>query len=158
MPIVDTLQMESLCKGAYGSSVCAHSRRACWMFQPRLKGPSSDEHFAQPLPPIAESCAVDPGWAVRAQTQKAARPSAETFGCQSQENLNQLHQQLLFPPLLFPGKEGKKKHAHRSVCHVTNPILLVCWLKDETDNILFNLINIFLKTNKTFSWGRSMEL
>ncbi|XP_030283268.1 uncharacterized protein KIAA2012 homolog isoform X3 [Sparus aurata] len=79
----------------------------CWekTGRPRLKGTSSDEHFAQPLPPIAESCAVDPGWAVRAQTQKAARPSAETFGCQSQENLNRLHQQLLFPPLLFPGKE-----------------------------------------------------
>lgn len=86
----------------------------CWMFQPQLKGPSSDEHHEQPLPPIAESCAVDPSWAVQAQVQTDARPSAETFGCKSQENPNRLHHQLLFPPLLFPGKEGKKrKHTHR---------------------------------------------
>ncbi|XP_036965855.1 uncharacterized protein KIAA2012 homolog [Acanthopagrus latus] len=79
----------------------------CWerTGRPQLKGPSSDEHHEQPLPPIAESCAVDPSWAVQAQVQTDARPSAETFGCKSQENPNRLHHQLLFPPLLFPGKE-----------------------------------------------------
>ena len=99
------------------------------MFQPRLKGPSSDEHFAQPLPPIAESCAVDPSWAVQAQTQKAARPSAETLWCQSQEkNLNRLHQQLLFPPLPFTGKEGKKKHTHTDlVQRFIMSQTLYCW-------------------------------
>lgn len=80
------------------------------MFQPRWEGPSSDEHHAQRLPPIADSRAVVQ--AIAAQTQGEAQPKAERAAIQSQESLNKLHQQPLFLPTVFPGKEGNKS-THR---------------------------------------------
>lgn len=78
------------------------------MFQLRWEGPGSDEHHAHRLPPIAESCSVTPSRAIQAQTQQDAQPKAERAEFQSQENVKRHHQQPLFLPLLFPGKEGNR--------------------------------------------------
>ncbi|XP_031729885.1 uncharacterized protein KIAA2012 homolog isoform X2 [Anarrhichthys ocellatus] len=87
-----------------GHSIC---NGPCWERQDGLRweGPSSDEHHGRRLPPIAESHTDPPGWGIQAQTQQDARPKADRVGFQSQENLNRLHQQSLFLPLLFPGNE-----------------------------------------------------
>ncbi|XP_070832566.1 uncharacterized protein KIAA2012 [Chaetodon trifascialis] len=83
------------------------SHGPCWekTGKARWEGPSSDEHHAQRLPPIVKSRTVVPGQAIPAQTQRDAQPKAERVGFQSPENLNQVHQQPLFLPLLFPGKD-----------------------------------------------------
>ncbi|XP_044073655.1 uncharacterized protein KIAA2012-like isoform X2 [Siniperca chuatsi] len=83
-----------------GHSVC---RGLCWekKDRPRWEAPSSDEHHAQRLPPIAESCTVAP-----------SRTDPEV-GFQTQETLNRLHQQALFLPLLFPGMEEKISEKQR---------------------------------------------
>ncbi|XP_074513640.1 uncharacterized protein KIAA2012 homolog isoform X1 [Sebastes fasciatus] len=73
--------------------------------RPRWEGLSSDEHHARCLPPISESRTVASSRGVHAQNQQDAQPKAERVGFQSQEHLNRLHQQSLFLPLLFPGKE-----------------------------------------------------
>ncbi|XP_076603538.1 uncharacterized protein KIAA2012 homolog [Chaetodon auriga] len=87
-----------------GHSVC---HGPCWEKTDKAtwESPSSDEHHSQRLPPIVESRTVVPGQAIPAQTQRGAQPKAERVGFQSQENLNQVHQEPVFLPLLFPGKE-----------------------------------------------------
>nr|XP_046260648.1 uncharacterized protein KIAA2012 [Scatophagus argus] len=82
--------------------------------RPRWEGPSSDEHQVQHLPPIAERrAAVVPDSTIQTPTQRDSQPKAERVGFQSQENLNRLHQQQLFLPLLFPGKEEETNGKQR---------------------------------------------
>lgn len=68
------------------------------MFQLRWEAPVSDEHNEQRLPPIAESNTAAPR--------------------RSDPEVGLLHQQALFLPLLFPGKEGNKDtHRGSAVIH-----------------------------------------
>ncbi|XP_070693664.1 uncharacterized protein KIAA2012 homolog [Pempheris klunzingeri] len=63
-------------------------------------GPGTDEDHTLRLPPIAGSHALTPSRATQPHTQQDARPKAERTGLQSQDNVQRLHQQRLFVPLL----------------------------------------------------------
>ncbi|XP_042349976.1 uncharacterized protein LOC121948641 [Plectropomus leopardus] len=75
--------------------------------RPSWTGPSRDEQYAERLPPIAESHTVTATQVIQTPTRKDVDPKAERLRFQPQENLNRLHQQPLFLPLLFPGMEEK---------------------------------------------------
>ncbi|XP_026150741.1 uncharacterized protein LOC113123131 [Mastacembelus armatus] len=94
-----------------GQSVC---HGLCWEKTDRLRcdGLSGHEHHAQQLPPIADRSTAAPGEVIQAQTHQNTQPQAERVGFQSHEKLNRLHQQSVFPPVLFSVNEetsGKQR-------------------------------------------------